>query len=632
MKLIRSMTTGIAAIAAVSVSTAAAMAAVTTNYSLNLSQGKFPAGVLAENLNGVIPDVAGYSRGYTKSGWLVDRYSNRGYVALAPTFTGSDDTSCESALTLPVRTIGEDEWLSWEALSVYRHFPDGYRVEAIVDGSDTAVQLFSTEAEKGVWQKHVVSLGSLAGKDVALRFVTTSTSGYMLALTEVQVISGFDSYLQVADLSRRMQGYLDGTPAVRVEITNFGDTQSDLPMQCVFRVTDLPEEEGVAIDFTASGEWKNGETRSFAIEVPEELWGGCASYIVAPAGEASDHVTGGVAEGSVTVGPFSRRMLVDKGTGMWCVNCPAGDVALDALRDTYGDDIIAVNTHVNDALENADYWEQLRWYSVPMMMLDRIRFSAGDGTQKFGEYLDAVTGYGLRLNRVELSADGSIEATATVSVAEATDNSADRYRISYVVTGDFHDPSNPEYIQQNTCNSLKYGAYYMLPSKILPALMRYEDVSLTCGSTFMGMDESLPDDLLPGEGYDCSWKVDVPELAKNPADLRMVALIIDSQTGYVLNADELRVGESPDSGTDVPTVMQSLPALRADGDGNLWISGPEGEKCTVEIFTLGGERLWSRRHECSGGAERLSHTLSRGLYVARLTAGNVCTGLKLHVR
>jgi len=81
----------------------AAAADVETLYRLDLSRGKWPADVEVANLNGELPETNVYKRVYTVDGWCIDRYGDRGYVALRPTFFGQTGVGFAAARPPPPR-------------------------------------------------------------------------------------------------------------------------------------------------------------------------------------------------------------------------------------------------------------------------------------------------------------------------------------------------------------------------------------------------------------------------------------------------------------------------------------------------------------------------------------------------
>ena len=262
-----------------------------SSYELDLSRGIFPGGIETANVNGVLPVDSLYKHGYATTGWTVDRLDNRGYVALSPTYTGKE-TPCENLLSLPEMEISDDNILCWEARSVYRHFPESYRVVAYPSDGGATVTLTEVEAEDYYWKQHTLLLESLVGKKVRIGFVCTSSSGYMLALTGVRV-----------------------------------------------------------------------------------------AYDVEPTSEISSSVMTSESDAD-----FTRALVVDKATGMWCNNCPEGEGAVENLKERFGSRLILLNTHVQDVLANTPYWDNLKYYSVPRMMLNRIRATEGGNAKKFADY------------------------------------------------------------------------------------------------------------------------------------------------------------------------------------------------------------------------------------------------------
>ncbi|MDE6523098.1 MAG: hypothetical protein K2L17_09790 [Muribaculaceae bacterium] len=505
----------------------------TPAYTLNLSGGKLPKGVETVNANGQLPLKAAYKRGYTETGWTTDRLYNLGYVAVTPTYTAGEG-SCENILTLPSLKIEKGHRLQWKAQSLYRHFPESYRVEAVPADGGAPVVLTEVDAEPYYITPHDLSLTPVEGQEVSLRFVCTSSKGYILAMWDVQV----------------------------------GE----------FEAEQLPEEE--------------------------------------PSTESND--------------PFMRKYLVDRGTGMWCVNCPGGDLMMEQLLELYGDRIVALNTHVNDVLGNQAYWNELEWYSVPRMMLNRIKASASSGTSNFSPYYEEPTSFAIRLDEIPAPKGRMLEMTAHVSVSEAIANGDGRYLLGYVVTGDFHDPTNKDFFQNNNLNQPSAGAYFYLPSHILPELMYYDDVTLTTEGAFNGIEGSLPASLEAGKDYEVRWQVEVPELLSDAAKARVVAYVLDITTGEVQNTDALRVGEHPTVGVSEVRESESPVILGATREG-VSVRLTAGDAYRLDIHSMAGSLIGS--HSGIGrGYEVLPYRTAPGIYIITLTTAQTRTSVKVAVR
>lgn len=502
-------------------------------YSLKLSSGSLPKDVETANANGLLPQMRAYGRGYTEKGWTVDRLYSFGYVAVTPTYTAGEG-SCENTLTLPALKIEKGQRLRWKSQSVYRHFPESYRVEAVPADGSAPVILMEEEAEPYFATPHDLSLSPVEGMEASLRFVCTSSKGYLLAMWDVQV-----------------------------------------------------------------GEFAEEESSE------EASSNGCDD-------------------------PFMRRYLVDRGTGMWCVNCPAGDIAVEQLLELYGDRVITLNTHVNDALGNQTYWNELNWYAVPYMMLNRIKASAGTNTNKFSQYYEQPTSFAVGIDEIPAPQGRTLEMTAHVSVSEAIDNSDGRYRLGYVVTGDFHEPTNSEFFQKNNCTQPSYGPYYYLPTVIPPELMYYDDVTLTSDAAFSGIEGSLPDSMEAGTGYEVKWHAEVPELLSDASQARVVAYVIDVTTGEVQNADALRVGEQPTGEVRDIFEAESSGLLGATREG-VSVRLTAGVKYRLDIYNMAGSLIGS--HSGIGrGHEVLPYQIAPGIYIITLTTAHTRTSNKMTVR
>lgn len=81
---------------------------------------------------------------------------------------------------------------------------------------------------------------------------------------------------------------------------------------------------------------------------------------------------------SVTITKTDRVVLVEEYTGVRCVNCPQGSAELDALLDTYGDNLVAISIHAG--IFSSPYPES------------NYNFQTDDGTALLG-YLGSPTGY-----------------------------------------------------------------------------------------------------------------------------------------------------------------------------------------------------------------------------------------------
>lgn len=324
---------------------------------------------------------------------------------------------------------------------------------------------------------------------------------------------------------------------------------------------------------------------------------------------------------------FTRSLVVDKATGMWCVNCPEGEMAVEQLQQRFGKRLIVLNTHVNDVLANTPYWEQLKWYSVPRMMLNRIKATEGENAKKFEDYYNLPTPFSITAQPPAADGGNFLKVTAGIKVAEAIDNSSDRYRIGFVVTGDFHKADDPRFRQKNNCTQPAYGAFYFLPSEIPSALMYYEEVTLTSETAFTGIENSLPASLIPDETYETEWRFESPALLENPAEAQVVALVLDTLTGEIMNG---AVGEDP-SYLGVEAVLASSGSsalISGGGDGMVTTTLEPGESYRLEVFAADGSLLLSS-DGVAAGADSFMLPSRQGMMVVRLSTPRISQTVKI---
>lgn len=324
---------------------------------------------------------------------------------------------------------------------------------------------------------------------------------------------------------------------------------------------------------------------------------------------------------------FKKKLVVDKGTGMWCVNCPEGILSIESLERQFGESLIMLDTHItsgsasSDILANPSYFDGLGFNSVPWMKLNRIRNSASSSPQLFYNFYYRQVMFNLGITGLELQGNGSASVTVTVEASEQTDNSDGRYRVGYVLTSDFLNPdNNAHYFQRNGCNQVSSDRFYYLPARIPAPLCTFRHVTLTSDDAFTGIEGSLPTDITSGSGHTFTWRFDRPEAVTDINDIRIVAYVLDTQTGEIMAADALKVADAEVSGisdTVADTTDRTI-TVSADGCVNLTFDTPTDY--TLDVYSVSGTRCMTLHGTPAYSA---SHHLGlqRGMYVITLTAG-----------
>lgn len=591
-------------------------------YTVNLKSGKFPKDVTVKNENGLLPNMDGYKRGYTQDGWIVDRFGTRGYVALSPTFTRieTEDGSAVAeaslnVLTLPALTINAGDVLRWDACSILPGFGESYRVVAETDGK--RVTIFDMPEESPDWSTHVVNLSDYTGKETVISFECTSVCKYMLALDGILVGAPEDLKFCVTDNN---SPYLDNESApggyapMTFDILNAGKTVESGKIEFDVAYKSVGE---VNID----SPWVTGETRTFTFSAPLTMDKRTAyELLYINKGQITEPEV--LAEGSLFLSNFARNLVVDKATGMWCTNCPEGNLVLDKLSRRFRNNLIELDTHQNDVLANEDYFTDLKFSALPYMMLNRARNSAASNDNLFTSYYYQPVMWEADVDAVSKSDNESVSVSVRVRSAEDTDNSTDRYRVGYVVTSDFFMPDNKSIYQINGMTTTSGEQYYYLPNKIQAPLLKFRHVTLTHDYAFGGIPGSIPASVEKGKDYLCGFSVDRPRLLRNLSDGNIAVFILDTMTGEILNAGTSSLKDDF-SGINNPVADRYIGRsdLMTVGDNgrSVLFNLPEDSDYTFEVFTLTGAKAMERSGKIYAG-DKIRLSLPGGVYIYRLNS------------
>lgn len=503
-------------------------------YTLKISNGKYPEDVKAENLNGNIPEETWYKRSWTETGWSTGEYANSSAVAVSPSHVA--EGVCENALTLPSITIEEEEWLRWEGCEGYPLFSERYTVEFRPEGNETWTTLGEYTEENSNWSIHMIDLSAYQGIKGEIRFVCHSESGYLLVLNNISVKKPTDHTFALTNKTPKFfaTGELeDGHAQTAICIMNTG-----APLQGA-NIGITVDEESVS-SLQEDSYWPTGETRHFQLPLPLTP-NVRADYKITI--EPSDGEKQTIGESFAYCTSFKRHLYVDKGTGMWCNQCPNGTLVIEKLEETYGDALIVVETHEGDLLANDSYFTWLKFYGIPHVMLNHIQSTKGENVSKFENQICIPTEMEINITGLSIKSDGTLSASASVSTSEtfaATDRS---YRIGYVLTRNVSGHEDPRYYQKNICTLAKEKQYRYLPSRLTFPMCYFPNVTIPSqlettseSPAFTGIAESLPETLSAGETYESEWYIPLPEGFDSFDGMRLVAYILDAGNRYIINS------------------------------------------------------------------------------------------------
>lgn len=268
---------------------------------------------------------------------------------------------------------------------------------------------------------------------------------------------------------------------------------------------------------------------------------------------------------------YKRMIVVEEGSGTWCSNCPRGIVAMELLKENYPDSFIGVSVHQGGSghtdpmtcKEYADFLQQKGFVTrYPSATINRE-------VNDIDPYVDIFNGglYSLAVNEpspanLELRAEYSdlyktVSVKTEVSIDEAVTNSS--YRLAYVIVEDnVHVPDDARYNQANGFGGqdIEFYGFEKYPGSVPCNEMWYQDVARSIDG-YEGIEDSLPDEIVAGEVYSYNKTISIPESVLNRENIRIIALLIDTSSGIVINARQL-LEQEIEHGSQVPAIYEDF--------------------------------------------------------------------------
>ena len=549
-------------------------------FNTKFNSGRIPAVMTTEDRDGEPLASIDYRMANTTAGWTVAMVTGGQYAALSPSHTRSQ-VAQSNLLGCPAVVIsGQRPMLRWNGRSIHPSMPEAYRVLVQVTGTDNPEVVFETEAESDVWRTHAVDLTPWMGKEVVISFECVSVNKYLLAIDDVYVgdpeeanFKGIATSPEYVGLAWSYPGQTEGFATVEGRVDNMGMPIGSGRLVCMSGGQEIAS---MPID----AEFRCGDSLDYSFSLPVSLDTATPYTIEVEDPQGQRFVA---VDNRVFCSHFPRTLLLEEFTGLWCNNCPDGVLEVERLERRFGSQLVSLTVHVNDDLENALYRQGNPVYSVPWLMLNRNTDLAAANSQRFTKEYDATTEAHITITGYEIAGD-VLTARAQVTWANDLDNTSDRYRVAYVLTRDVvTDAPDQKLAQKNSLSTVNAERFYYLNTIVSSDLSPNYNVVSSGEHAHTGLPASLPANIKGMEPVTASWSVNRPEAIADLKDARLVAYLVDSSTGRVLNA----CAQSLDS----EVVSLTPPALdQADADA------PE------EYYTLEGIRV---------------QRPSKGLYIVR---------------
>ena len=433
--------------------------------------------------------------------------------------------------------------LSWRACALDAEHPDGYEVYISDKGSRpedfTDEPVFRVTAESVVWKEHFLSLATYVGKEVYVAFVNNSTNCNLLMVDDITAFTREHTFL-FTNLTPEAVTTAGGVK-ITGTITSSGFLPVDgykLELKCGENTYTIDRsDESIAPDSLV--------TITFDTEINVNLNTTEDYTLVISSMEGTDVQT---IQGSITC--FERTVLIEEGTGTWCMWCPRGQYYLKELHKKRPGEFIDIAVHVSDPMMVTDYAMSLyapffNVHGLPSCVMDRRgdQMNALASLEEIETTLDKARAQGAigritHVGGITSTQERDLQIKMSCEFGKAIEEG--EYSLVFVIVED----KVTGYAQANgySGSSSAMGGLELLPDPIPAGEYVFANVArvMLSGADSDNHNLTLPATTERHVNISADYIFDYPEKLKECFwdNLKVVGMIIDNKTGEVVNVAE----------------------------------------------------------------------------------------------
>jgi len=254
--------------------------------------------------------------------------------------------------------------------------------------------------------------------------------------------------------------------------------------------------------------------------------------------------------------------VVEEFTGTWCGYCPYGFVGMEKASEYYGDEVALIAVHSGDVMAISEYNQILnKVSSFPSAKLNR--------ENGFYPYFSNIKYY--VNNSLSRAVPGSIQAKARwtddgqtaiqidteTTFQYSTDDG--HFAIAYVLVEDGLTGTGSSWAQSNflsgSSGDSEMQFWYDSPSRV--SGLEYNHVAVQAWDVLYGVNGSVSKNITEGstQKYSFTGNISSNTLIQNKSKLTIVALLVDSETGTIINAAKTTIAPV---GVDINDIIQCI--------------------------------------------------------------------------
>lgn len=487
---------------------------------------------------------------------------------------GEDPKPSDDWLVTPLVWVeGDGAMLTWRGMSLCTKegTQSGYEVRVSTTGNRpedfTDAPVCTVEADPANdWKQHEASLEKYKGQKVYVAFVNNSTDKEILAIDNIVMKGGRG----LCDLTVNTPAVVYGVNEVKVNCTMTANTDEEIKAftaYCAWNGKTIKKEiNGISL--------KKGDSYTFDFDEGMPATSGDTVRYEVWADANGRTLMKQSLETVVLLFETHRKTVFEEGTGMWCVYCPTGIVAMDILQEKYPDTFIGLAIHYNDALAQDDYVSGIGIPQFPAAQINRkyVNTSPMVMIGKPGSYEYTSLSGGFETDFLKAAQEPAIaninvnaksvadnKIKVTVNTCFALEQKGHTYNLAVVLVE--NGVTGEEYYQDNNYagGDIPMGGFEKLPRRIKP--FTFSHVVRSIYDDWKGIPGSMPKEIKLGEVYTYEYELNLPEAVQSLANSHVVAMLIDNTTGEIINADQATdlvtgIGEAPASAASSFRCMQ----------------------------------------------------------------------------
>ena len=412
----------------------------------------------------------------------------------------------------------------------------------------------SQEGLTGDWAHYRLPLEQFAGKNIYIAFANQCTNQSAIFVDNIKVVYK-SSCLLALNTKSTVVGQTETAINGIVKITD--DTHTYDAITVFFH----NEDNSVSDTLRTTGiQLKKGDTYEFIFNKMMPLAIGeentvTVGVILGEDTKTTDFIIKNLAFET------TKRVVIEEVTGTWCSNCPDGMVAIEHIQEALPGQIIPVCIHNQDIYANDDYMTALGLTALPTARINRrdtitspivintdtyeYSFTSVNGNES---WMDQV------LSELETEADANVAITKAefdrkagsltiqTAVTYAVNKSGVAANMFYVLLEDglmgmqtngranMTDPIYGDWGKNG-----KYGGQASVQ-------IAYHDVARAVlaesQSSINGYSGIIPANVKSGQAINSTISFEgVLAALSNPLNAKVVAMLLDANTGRVINAD-----------------------------------------------------------------------------------------------